>query len=197
MRRDSPRRLQGIAAFVSVVEAGSFTAAADRLGLSNSAVGKSIARLEERLGVRLLVRTTRSLKCTEAGETFYRTCLAVLSELDDAEIRLAAHRGSVSGRLCISVPISFGRRWVLPVLLELGSANQGLQLDVLFTDRHVDLIEEGFDLVVRLGEPDESLGLSARLLGNQKWIACAAPAYLAKHGTPRSVTSLRSMNVSS
>jgi DNA-binding transcriptional LysR family regulator len=190
IRRDSSRRLQGIAVFVSVVEAGSFTVAAERLGLSKSAVGKSIARLEDRLGVRLLERTTRSLKCTESGETFFQTCLGVLAELDDAETRLAAHRSSVSGRLRVSLPISFGRRWVLPVLLELGRANQGLQLEVSFTDRRVDLVEEGFDLVVRLGEPDESLGLSARLLGNQRWIACAAPDYLAAHGTPRSLDQL-------
>jgi DNA-binding transcriptional LysR family regulator len=182
--------LQGITAFVSAVEAGSFTVAAERLGLSKSAVGKSISRLEERLGVRLLERTTRSLNCTEAGETFYRTCIAVLSELGDAETRLEAHRGSVSGRLRVSLPISFGRRWVLPVLLELGRANQGLQLEVFFTDRHVDLVEEGFDLVVRLGEPDKSLGLSARFLGNQKWIVCAAPSYVARHGTPHSLDQL-------
>jgi DNA-binding transcriptional LysR family regulator len=190
MRRDSSRRLQGIAVFVSVVEAGNFTVAAERLGLSKSAVGKSIARLEDRLGVRLLERTTRSLSCTEAGETFYHTCLAVLAELDDAETRLAAHRASVSGRLRVSLPISFGRRWVLPVLLDIGRANHGLQLEISFTDRHVDLVEEGFDLVVRLGEPDESLGLSARFLGNQKWIVCAAPGYLESRGTPRSLDQL-------
>lgn len=190
MRRDSARGLQGISAFVSAVEAGSFTVAGERLGLTKSAVGKSIARLEERLGVRLLERTTRSLKCTEAGEAFYRTCIAVLSELDDAQARLEAHRGSVSGRLRVSLPVSFGRRWVLPVLLGLGRANQALQLEVFFTDRHVDLVEEGFDLVVRLGEPAESLGLSARLLGMQKWIVCAAPSYLERHGTPHSLDQL-------
>jgi DNA-binding transcriptional LysR family regulator len=187
---DSSRQLQGIAVFVSVVEAGSFAAAADRLGLTRSAVGKSIARLEDRLGVRLLERTTRSLNRTEAGEAFYRTCLSVLAELDEAETRLAAQRQSVSGRLRISLPISFGRRWVLPILLELGHANPALQLDVSFTGRHVDLVEEGFDLVVRLGEPDERLGLIARFLGNQKWILCAAPDYLARRGTPRSLDQL-------
>jgi DNA-binding transcriptional LysR family regulator len=186
MRGDSTRSLQGIGAFVTAVEAGSFTVAAERLGLSKSAVGKSIARLEERVGVRLLERTTRSLKCTQAGEAFYRTCVAVLSELDDAQTKLEAYRGEVSGRLRISLPISFGRRWVLPVLLELGRANQALQLDIFFTDRHVDLIEEGFDLVVRLGEPVESLGLSARFLGIQKWLICAAPSYLERHSEPRS-----------
>jgi DNA-binding transcriptional LysR family regulator len=188
--RDSSRHLQGIAVFVSVVEAGSFAAAADRLGLTRSAVGKSIARLEDRLGIRLLERTTRSLNRTEAGEAFYQTCLSVLTELDEAETRLAAHRQSVSGRLRVSLPISFGRRWVLPILFELERANPGLQLDVSFTGRHVDLIEEGIDFVVRLGEPDERLGLIARFLGNQKWIICAAPSYLARRGTPRSLDEL-------
>jgi DNA-binding transcriptional LysR family regulator len=187
---DSSRQLQGIAVFVSVVEAGSFAAAAERLGLTRSAVGKSIARLEDRLGIRLLERTTRSLNRTEAGEAFYLTCLSVLAELDEAEARLAAHRQSVSGRLRISLPISFGRRWVLPILFELEQANPALQLDVSFTGRHVDLVEEGFDLVVRLGEPDERLGLIARFLGNQKMIVCAAPDYLGRRGTPRSLDQL-------
>jgi DNA-binding transcriptional LysR family regulator len=114
----------------------------------------------------------------------------VLSELDDAQARLEAHRGSVSGRLRVSLPVSFGRRWVLPVLLGLGRANQALKLEFFFTDRHVDLVEEGFDLVVRLGEPAESLGLSARLLAMQKWIVCAAPSYLERHGTPHSLDQL-------
>jgi DNA-binding transcriptional LysR family regulator len=114
----------------------------------------------------------------------------VLTELDEAETRLAAHRQSVSGRLRVSLPISFGRRWVLPILFELERANPGLQLDVSFTGRHVDLIEEGIDLVVRLGEPDERLGLIARFLGNQKWIICAAPSYLARRGMPRSLDEL-------
>ena len=188
----SASRLQGITVFVQAVEAGSFTAAAQRIGLSKSAVGKSVATLEGRLGVRLLDRTTRRLALTAEGADFYQSCLRVLAELDEAESRAATRRREVSGTLRISLPATFGRRWVMPVLCQLARQHLKLTLEVAFTDRAVDLLEENIDLVVRLGEPGNSASLSGRYLGLQRIVTCASPAYFAEHGYPTSIAELAS-----
>jgi DNA-binding transcriptional LysR family regulator len=182
--------LQGISAFVHAVEAGSFSAAAARMGLSKSATGKSVARLEERLGIRLLDRTTRSLNLTAEGQAYYQSCLKVLDELDAAETLLATRKRVVSGTLRINLPISFGRICVMPVLKEVADKNPDLNLDVSFTDRIVDLVEEGIDLAVRLGDPGDHASLIGRRVGTQCSIICAAPSYLDKRGRPTSVEEL-------
>lgn len=186
----SASRLQGISVFVQAVETGSFTAAADRVGLSKSAVGKSVATLEERLGVRLLDRTTRRLALTAEGADFYQSCLRVIAELDEAESRAASRRREVSGRLRISLPATFGRQWVMPVLCDLARQHPELTLDVAFADRSVDLLEENIDLVVRLGDLGDSASLSARHLGFQRIVTCGTPAYFAEHGRPTSIDDL-------
>lgn len=186
----SAARLQGITLFVSAVEAGSFTAAAHRLGLSKSAVGKSVATLEARLGIRLLDRTTRRLGLTAEGSDFYRSCLRVLAELDEAEARAATGRREVSGTLRVSLPVTFGRKWVMPVLRDLTRLHPALSLDVGFTDRAVDLVEENIDLAVRLGDPGNSAFLSARSLGVQRIVVCGSPSYFAARGHPTSIDSL-------
>lgn len=168
----------------------SFTAAAQRIGLSKSAVGKGVATLEQRLGVRLLDRTTRRLALTAEGADFYRSCLRVLAELDEAESRAASRRREVSGILRISVPVTFGRRWVMPVLRDLVRQHPKLALDVAFSDRAVDLLEENIDLAVRLGEPGNSASLSARYLGLQRTVTCGSPVYFAEHGHPTSIADL-------
>lgn len=182
--------LQGISAFVHAVEAGSFTAAAARMGVSKSATGKSVARLEERLGVRLLNRTTRSLNLTAEGQAYYQSCLKVLEELNAAETVLAARTRVASGTLRINLPISFGRLCVMPVLEEVADRNPDLDLDISFTDRQVDLVEEGIDLVVRLGDTGDHASLIGRRIGTQRSIICAAPTYLDRHGRPASVEEL-------
>ncbi|KLD73508.1 LysR family transcriptional regulator [Xanthomonas hyacinthi] len=186
----SASRLQGITVFVQAVEAGSFTAAGQRIGLSKSAVGKGVATLEQRLGVRLLDRTTRRLALTAEGADFYQSCLRVLAELDEAESRAASRRREVSGTLRISLPVTFGRRWVMPVLRDLVRRHLKLALDVAFSDRAVDLLEETIDLAVRLGEPGNSASLSARYLGLQRTVTCGSPAYFAEHGAPTSIGEL-------
>ena len=188
----SASRLQGITVFVQVVDAGSFTAAATRIGLSKSAVGKSVATLEERLGVRLLDRTTRRLALTAEGADFYQSCLRMLAELDEAESRAASRRREVSGTLRVSLPVTFGRRWVMPVLCNLARQHPKFTLDVTFADRAVDLLEENIDLAVRLGDPGNSSSLSARYLGSQRIVTCGAPAYFAEHGAPVSIDDLAS-----
>lgn len=188
------KRLQsdliGISAFVQTVDAGSFTAAADRVGLSKSAVGKSVARLEAQLGVRLLERTTRTLSLTTEGQSYYQLCTRILAELEEAETHLASTRHEVSGRLRVSLPVSFGPRWVMPILVALAGEHPKLSLDVSFTDRRVDLVDEGYDLVVRLGDPGDQASLLGRRLGALRPLLCAAPAYIAAHGRPRTVSDL-------
>lgn len=177
-------QLQGMSAFVHSVETGSFTAAAARMGVTKSATGKSVARLEERLGVRLLNRTTRSLSLTAEGQAYYQSCLKVLEELNTAESMLASRRRSVSGTLRINLPVSFGRLCAMPVLVAVAEQNPDLDLDISFTDRRVDLVEEGIDLVVRLGDSGDQVNLAGRRIGTQRSLICASPAYLDRRGRP-------------
>jgi DNA-binding transcriptional LysR family regulator len=186
----SVSRFEGIIAFVETAEAGSFTAAAERLGLTRSAVGKSIARLEARLGTRLFHRTTRSLGLTDEGVRFRESCLLALAELDGAEASLAERSGEPAGLLRIEIPVLFGRQWILPLLLELSSKHPRLELDIGFSNRMADLTAEGIDLGVRIAALDDASGLIARRLGTQTTQLCAAPAYLERAGRPQTIDDL-------
>ena len=183
--------LKDIPVFVASVEAGSFAQAAVRLHLSRSAVGKSIARLEERLGVRLFHRTTRSQRLTDNGALFYERCLRALEEIRGAESQLETGKHQVSGRLRVAVPVLFGRQCIAPLLIELAQEHPGLELEMSFSDRVVDLVEEGFDMAVRNGALADSSVLVARRLGVHRMVLCAAPDYLIKNGQPQSVDDLR------
>jgi DNA-binding transcriptional LysR family regulator len=179
-------RLKGIEAFVVSADSGSFTAAAARLNLTNSAVSKGVARLEARLGSRLFDRTTRRLALTDAGAAFYATCVRVLADLEDAAAVLAAHRSEAVGRVRINVPVAFGRMRVMPLLLDFAERNTGLRPQVSFSDRFVDLIEDGVDVAVRIsGSNQWAVGLGRRYLGTERLIFCAAPRYIERHGLPR------------
>ncbi|SCZ41421.1 LysR family transcriptional regulator [Enterobacter hormaechei] len=183
--------LKDIPVFVASVEAGSFAQAAVRLHLSRSAVGKSIARLEERLGVRLFHRTTRSQRLTDNGALFYERCLRALEEIRGAESQLETGKHQVSGRLRVALPVLFGRQCIAPLLIELAQEHPGLELEMSFSDRVVDLVEEGFDMAVRNGALADSSVLVARRLGEHRMVLCAAPDYLFKNGQPQSVDDLR------
>ena len=187
--------LQGVLAFVQTVEAGSFTGAGQRLHVTKSAVGKAVAQLEQRLGVRLLNRTTRSLSPTSEGLGYYEACVRALSEIEAAQSLLAARRLVPSGRLRVDVPLAFGRRCVAPVLFDISRQFPDLTIEISFNDRRVDLIEEGIDLAVRMGDLDDSLSLAARRIYAQRSAICAAPAYLEKHGRPRSIEDLANHSV--
>jgi DNA-binding transcriptional LysR family regulator len=178
-------RLTGVSVFVEAVEAGGFSAAAARLNLSRSAVGKTIARLEMRLGARLFHRTTRNQNLTEDGQAFYERCMRALDEIRMGEAMLDSGRREIAGRLRVSMPVLFGRRCVAPVLTELARQHPRLELDLDFSDRRVDLLEDGFDLAVRNGALGEGAGLMARRLAYQRMTVCAAPAYLGARGSPR------------
>ncbi len=182
--------LNGIDLFATVVEAGSFAQAAERLHLTRSAVGKGVARLELRLGVQLFHRTTRSQSLTEEGALFYRHCLRALEEVRLGEAALASNKLTLNGRLKVSMPVLFGQQCVAPILLTLAKAHPGLALELSFSDRKVDLVEEGVDLVIRNAEPPDSLDLAARRLGEHGMTLCASPAYLAERGEPVTLAEL-------
>ena len=183
-------RFDGIATFLHIVDSGSLTLAAERLNLTRSAVGKALARLEGRLGVRLLHRTTRSQRLTEDGQAYYEHCLRAQAELEAAEAGLESGQREPRGTLRVSVPMAFGHHYAAPALLGLAQRFERLHVDIRFGDRIVDLAQEGFDLAVRIGDLPDSDQLVARRLGVQAVGLAAAPAYLARHGTPDSVDAL-------
>ena len=182
--------LSGVDVFVAAVEAGGFAAAGERLHLTRSAVAKAIARIEERLNVRLFHRTTRSLALTEDGQVYYERCVRALEELRAGEAALESGRSEVGGRLRVSAPALFGRHCVAPVLANLAAQHPKLELELSFNDRPVDLIEDGFDLAIRSGNVDDGPGLMTRTVGLERLIVCGAPAYLAKHGRPERLDDL-------
>jgi DNA-binding transcriptional LysR family regulator len=173
--------LTGLLVFVQVAETRSFVAAGRALGLSASAVGKRIARLETRLRTRLFHRSTRSIALTDEGARFLARCRRVLAELEEAEQELSDTSDAPRGRLRVSLPVVSGL--VQPLLADFMHAYPDIQLDLDFSDRLVDVIDEGFDVVLRTGAPDDSR-LSSRRLGVFSTRLVAAPDYLARHGTP-------------
>lgn len=182
-------RITDIIAFVRVADARSFTVAAEQLGLSRSAVGKCVTRLEDQLGVRLLHRTTRSVTPTDEGEAFYERCVRILADLEDAELAMASRSERPRGRLRLDLPVSFGRLHVLPLLHRFMATWPDVVVNVTFTDRYVDLIDEGVDLALRIGGEDDSQ-LVARTLAPHRLVTCATPDYLAARGTPQTPADL-------
>lgn len=182
--------LNGVGVFVAAVETGSFAAAAERLHVTRSAVAKTIARIEARLDVRLLHRTTRSLALTEDGQGYYEHCLRALDELRAGEAVLESGRSEAVGRLRVSVPMLFGKRCVAPVLTRLAAEHPRMELDLSFSDRLVDLIEDGFDLAIRNGEIGNGVGLMTRTVSLQRMTVCASPDYLERHGRPEGLDDL-------
>ena len=184
--------LSGIVTFVVAARSSSFTEAAEKLGVSKSAVGKAVARLEERLGVKLFHRTTRRITLTSDGEAFFTTCAAAVDGITAVESSLGSDSKAPSGRIKIDMPVVFGRRIVLPLLLEIASEYPDLRLVLSFNDYLVDPIEEGVDLMIRFGELKDPAGVIARQLLTQRWAICASPAYLSQHGTPTSLDEVAS-----
>lgn len=175
--------LNALRVFVRVAETRSFTEAAKRLGLTSSAVSKAITRLEQELNVRLLHRTTRSVGLTNDGASFFEHCLQVLAQIEDAENVLNRATSSPHGRLRVHMPVGFGRRVIVPALSQFIEQHPALVLDAELSDRTVDLAYEGIDAAVHIGEPADAR-LIARRLCNLRFVACASPEYLARHGAP-------------
>ena len=181
----SENPFDGIREFVSAAQSLSFTAAALELGVTSSAVGKSVTRLEARLGVKLLHRTTRRLVLTAEGEAYLASCLRVMDELAETQGFLTTGQQAPVGRLRIDLPAAVGRRHILPTLIDMAVRYQQLDLSVSFSERLVDIVNEGVDLVVRIGVLKDDADIVARKLGSQSLLICATPAYLQAHGTPR------------
>ena len=169
--------------FVQVVDTGSFVGAAEPLDMSKAAVSRYVADLEARLGVRLLHRTTRRLSLTEDGEVFYLRCKELLGGLDAAEAEVTARSGDAVGQLRVNAPVSFGILYLAPVWAAFKARHPQVSFDVTLSDRVVDIVEEGFDLAIRITQLQNS-SLISRRLASTRMVLCASPTYLARQGTP-------------
>lgn len=182
-------QLDQLAAFVKVAELGSYTRAAETLDLSRTRVSRQVMALEEALGARLIQRTTRRLHLTEAGERYLARAQAILLALDEAAADVGSGTNTVSGRLRINGPMSFGTRYLAPQVAAFMQAHPALEVRLDLNDRRVDLLEEGYDLAIRIGSlPDSSL--IAKRLTRCQLVFCASPEYLTQHGTPEHIDDL-------
>ncbi len=175
--------------FVSVVEAGSISAAAERLELAKSAVSRRLAELEAHLGVSLITRTTRRLNLTDSGRAYYARCVAILADLDEAESAVSQAHAALRGKLKLALPLSFGLLHLSPLIQAFMTLHPELRFELDFNDRQIDLMQEGFDLAIRIATLDDS-SLIARRLAPIRHVVCASPDYLAKHGTPLAAADL-------
>ncbi|MCB1883078.1 MAG: LysR family transcriptional regulator [Geminicoccaceae bacterium] len=186
-------RLQGMEVFIKVAQQGGLSAAAGQLGMAKSTVSKHVAALEARLGVRLLNRTTRQLALTEFGQRYLETVLPILQSLEEAECSLARLSVEPKGRLRVNAPMSFGQRHLAPALVRFMRRYPDIRVDLTLNDRRVDLIEEGYDVALRIGRLEDS-GLMARRLARLPRVCAASPVYLAEAGTPEAPEDLRGHN---
>lgn len=184
-------RFQSITAYARVVEAGSFARAAERLGISVSAVSRQVADLEAHLNVRLLNRTTRRLSLTESGQAFYERSVQLLSDLEEAEVAVTAASVVPRGTLRLTCSATLGARHLAPAVAEFAVRHPQIRFDVELSERIVDLVEEGFDLAVRVGATG-SQNVVGRKIGTTRIVCCASPSYLARHGEPRAPEDLAS-----
>lgn len=183
-------KLRAMQVFVQIVEAGSLTGAAAVLGMSGPAVVRSLAALERAVGVRLLQRTTRRSSLSDEGREYYERCKRVLAAVDEADTSMSARRSEPHGRLRLTAPATYGRMHVAPIVNAFIAKYPAVEVDLLLLDRVVDLIEEGLDAAVRIGElPDSTL--VARALGETRRVVCAAPAYLRRAGIPKTPAELQ------
>lgn len=183
----SSDNLAGITVFVAAARLGNFTLAAERLGISKSAVGKSIARLEGRLGIQLFQRTTRSNKLTEDGKAYFAVCAAALEDIGLIESSMMSRHDRLVGQVSIDMPVAFGRDILLPILLDLCRPHPNLELALTFSEGLTDPSAEDVDLLVRFGALEDSSHLIARRLATENRVICASPGYLEAHGTPMTI----------
>lgn len=169
--------------FAAVVEAGSFVAAAEAMGLSKPAVSRHVSELETRLGTRLLHRTTRRLSLTPEGTLFLSRCQTLLADLADAEAEVSARNAQAVGTVRVNAPLTFGNLHLAPLWADFELRHPQVRLEVTLSDRVVDLVDEGYDLAIRIARLDAS-SLVSRPLSSTRMVLCAAPAYLARHRAP-------------
>jgi DNA-binding transcriptional LysR family regulator len=188
-RSFDPVQLGSIELFCRAAELQGFTAAAQALGVTAAAVSRSVGRLEARLGVRLFTRTTRSIRLTDAGQAYFVQCRQALAQIAEAERAVTGSQVAATGLLRISVPTTYGHHRLLPLLPKFAQAHPDVQLEVSLSNRNIDFVEEGYDLAIRMGEPQDSR-LVSRKLEDAKLGVFAAPKYLRWRGTPRSLVEL-------
>ena len=176
-------RLAEIEALIAVIGSGSFSAAGERIGLAKSVVSRRITQLEQRLGSRLLNRTTRRLSLTDAGRNFYQRAVQILADLDDAEQGASTESTDLRGTLKVAAPLSFGVAHLSRALNDFLNQHPAIIINLDLNDRNINLVEEGFDLAVRIGELQDST-LMARRLGTSRMVTCASRTYLEHHGEP-------------
>jgi DNA-binding transcriptional LysR family regulator len=182
-------RFAAMQAFVKVVESGSFVRAAERLGLSTSALSARVAELEAHLGARLLHRTTRRLSLTEPGQAYYERCVPLLVEIDEAEAIVGQSSASPRGTIRLACSYNMGQHRIAPAIADFVARYPDVRFEVMVSDRVVDLVDEGFDLAIRVGAVGSEQQV-ARPLGQMQLVLAAAPAYLKKHGVPRTLNDL-------
>jgi DNA-binding transcriptional LysR family regulator len=183
-------KLLAMTTFVRIVDKGSLTAAANALDISLPTVVRTLAALERQLGVSLLNRTTRRIHLTDAGARYLERCRAILSEVQDAEAKLNSSQAEPQGRLSVTASMSFGRRYVAPIVSEFIRRHKEVNVDMLFVDRVVNVVEEGLDVAVRIGHLRDS-SLVAIRIGEVRRVVCASPQYLRRHGIPRAPEDVR------
>ncbi len=177
-------QVEDMQTFVRVVEAGSITKAAEQMDTVKSAVSKRLSELEKRLGVTLLTRTTRTQTLTESGTSYYQQCLRIIDDVAEVESGVRNEHCALAGRIKIAAPLSFGLTHLSQALRKFNAINPDIYFDVDFNDRKVDLIEEGFDMAVRIAKLEDSSLIAKRLMTG-KGMLCASPAYLKQYGTPK------------
>jgi DNA-binding transcriptional LysR family regulator len=185
--------LYEMSVFSRVVAAGSLSAAARDLGISTAGVSRKLAALEARLGVRLLNRTTRRISLTDEGASYHEACNRILAEIEEADAAASARLVEPEGALKVALPASFGHLHIAPLVPHFAARFPKVRLALSLSDRTVNVIEEGFDLAIRIGELEDS-SLAARKLAPNRRVVCASPAYLAKHGVPHRPEDLQDHN---
>ncbi|PFG11086.1 LysR family transcriptional regulator [Marinobacter sp. LV10MA510-1] len=183
----------GVAEFVAVAEAGSFTVAARKLEISTAQVSRQVSALEERLTTRLLYRTTRKVSVTEAGQIYYQHCRPLLDGLNEAERALTNLQSVPQGRLKITAPTTYGESRISPLLNDFIALYPGVSAELILTNQKVDLVDGGFDLAIRLGNLENST-MMAKRLGSRRQYMCASPQYLERHGSPATLADLAQHN---
>lgn len=182
-------KFAALEAFIAVVETGSFQSAGERLGIAKSVISRRISLLEENLGTRLLHRTTRKQSLTDTGNQFYQRSVQILADLDEAELETAEENSNLRGKIRLAAPLSFGLNHLSGAISRFMSEYPAIELDLDLNDRPVNLIEDGFDMAVRIGELEDST-LIAKRIGLSRNLTCASDDYLAKHGIPTSISDL-------
>lgn len=184
---------QGICEFTAVAESGNFTQAAKKLLISTAQVSRQVSELEQRLNTKLFYRTTRKVTLTEEGQLFYQQCRSILDGLEVAERSLTNLQSTPQGKIRISAPVTYGERHIIPLINQFLLQYPQVEIEVQLSNQRIDLIEEGFDLAIRLGQLNDSSLIAKRISSRQHFL-CASPSYIEQHGKPETINDLKQHN---